>query len=86
MLVFWHLVTQNKTFCPRLGATITQILLTAKNDKAVVLLSSNLIKIVKLQNFEESGVINGVSLDFKGKKAEAKTNYVSYPKSSTKLF
>ena len=83
MLVFWHLITQNKTFCPRLGSTIANILLTEKNDRAVVLLSNNKIKVIKLQNFEEVSSISGITFESsESEEADPDTlAFIKYPKS-----
>ena len=82
-MVFWHLITQNKTFCPRLGATISSIVLTEKNDRAVVVLSTNKIKVVKLQNFEEVSTISGITFEAREVEEEATETpaFSKYPKS-----
>jgi len=85
VLVFWHLITQNKTFCPRLGATISKVLLTEKNDRAIVLLSTNRIKVIKLQNFEEVSSINGITFESLESEKPADT-YAKYPKSDVYAF
>ena len=61
MIVFWHLLTNKKTFCPRFGSTILNIKLNIENSIAAVLLQSNSLKLIKLNNFEQVNVISSIT-------------------------
>jgi len=90
VIVFWHLNVNKKTFCPRLGNTINCLKIDPTKTTVAALLSSNVVKLVKINNFEDIGQIGSLTnpseftrdkafLDdvwSKGVKVQPKTNFL----------
>ena len=60
--VLWHESTGDKTFLPRLGCSIKNIVCSADNDFYIVRLVNNFVKVFRSSDFKEvGGMINLVS-------------------------
>ena len=51
------MITNKKTFCPRLGSTIVALKIDFNRTSVAALLNSNILKIIQMSNFEEIGYV-----------------------------
>jgi WD40 repeat protein len=61
VVVFWHLLANKQTFCPRLGSSIVSIGSDPTRTTFAALLDSNTLKLVKTNNYEEIASISSLT-------------------------